>query len=40
MPNVQKDHTMEFPIPVPPKKPNILVRFIMFIRSGSIYSGD
>ena len=40
MTHVQKDHTMEFPIPVKPKKPNILVRFIKMVRSGFIYGGE
>lgn len=40
MSNVHKDHTMEFPMPVDPKKPNLLVRIIKSIRGGFIYNGE
>ena len=40
MPNVRQDHTMEFPTPIKSKKTNIVVRVILAIRSGFIYSGD
>lgn len=40
MTNIRKDHTMEFPAAVPPKRPNIFVRVFRLIRSGNIHAGD
>ena len=36
----RKDKTMEFPIPVIPKRANILIRLYRYITSGFIYQGD
>lgn len=40
MTTIHKDHTLEFPMPVLPKKPNFISRLVRAIKSGYIYRND